>query len=46
MVGPALGSATLERAGAGVLWPGCLALGGCVALGYLASASGRRERGT
>lgn len=45
MLGPIVGAAVFDHAGAGVLWGGCCGMGIAVALGYLATSAGRRARG-
>jgi len=45
MLGPIVGAAVFDHAGAGALWGGCAGLGIAVALGYLATSAGRRARG-
>jgi len=45
MLGPLGGGALLEHAGAGVLWASCLGAALLLAVGYLATAGGRRARG-
>jgi MFS family permease len=45
MIGPVVGAAVFDHVGAGALWGGCFGLGVVVAIGYLATAAGRRARG-
>lgn len=45
MVGPIAGAAVFDHAGGTALWGGCFVLGIAIALGYLATAAGRRARG-
>lgn len=45
MVGPLAGGAVLDHVGAAALWGSCFILGIVVAVGFLASATGRRARG-
>jgi MFS family permease len=45
MAGPIAGAAVFDHAGATALWNGCLGSGIVIAIGYLATASGRRARG-
>jgi MFS family permease len=45
MAGPIAGATVFAHAGATALWAGCLGLGMMVAIGYLATAPGRRARG-
>ena len=45
MVGPLAGGAVLDHVGAAALWASCFVIGTVVALGFLATAAGRRARG-
>ena len=44
LIGPKLGTWTLQHAGAGVLWASCLGIGVVAALAMLATAPARRRR--